>query len=396
MPLSKKTPPPKKCAFVSFRLGSSKQVKQGRVDGVSIVTELWQEMFESFGLQTYRVAGAGTADYILPLLAIEAAADLEGANSVRLKKQLRKDLEKALAPADLVVVENLCSIPLNVPAGEITAEVLQNRPAVFHHHDPPLISSLPQPASPLSSRHPAPEQINLPLKIQKIKSPTNQSWRNVVISRLAQKQMAEQDVEAVCIYNPFRTKGFKTGSRKRTRKKLGLSDDELLVVHPARATPAKNIAGAIQITEKLGGVYWLTGAAESFQNYEPEVTALMKKASCKTIWKQSKSAADIYTAGDLVVFPSFREGFGMPPVEASIYGRHCVVGDYPVADELMSLGIKWFRQDELDEVRMLLENGGDNKQSRKILKQNQKVIEENFSIEVIGAQLKKVVDSLNL
>ena len=47
------------------------------------------------------------------------------------------EVEEACASADLVVVENLCSLPLNPPAAAVVAGVCAGRPALFHHHDLP-------------------------------------------------------------------------------------------------------------------------------------------------------------------------------------------------------------------------------------------------------------------
>ncbi|MGZ4692307.1 MAG: hypothetical protein ACXWA3_01655, partial [Acidimicrobiales bacterium] len=75
-------------------------------------------------------------DRLLPDLAIGAGdPDLVEAND--LTARLTQDLDAALADADLVVVENLCTIPLNLSAARAVGTVLRGRPAIFHHHDPP-------------------------------------------------------------------------------------------------------------------------------------------------------------------------------------------------------------------------------------------------------------------
>ncbi|HEY5097332.1 MAG TPA: hypothetical protein VII46_04755, partial [Acidimicrobiales bacterium] len=65
------------------------------------------------------MAGDGPVDHLLPGLAI-------GAHD----PPSRTQLDTALAPADLVVVENLCSLPLNPAAAAGVAAALAGRPAV--------------------------------------------------------------------------------------------------------------------------------------------------------------------------------------------------------------------------------------------------------------------------
>ena len=81
------------CAFVSFRLGMT--------DGVSIVTGHWQQAIESFGFDTITVAGEGPVDRTVPGLELGATHAPD-----------REAVADALADADLIVVENLCTIPL--------------------------------------------------------------------------------------------------------------------------------------------------------------------------------------------------------------------------------------------------------------------------------------------
>ena len=80
------------CAVVSFRLGLT--------DGVSIVATTWADALERMGFDVITVAGEGPVDRTIAGLAMEAA---EGPPT--------GEVEEALRDADLVVVENLCTIP---------------------------------------------------------------------------------------------------------------------------------------------------------------------------------------------------------------------------------------------------------------------------------------------
>src|SRR4030095_8485316 len=96
----------------------------GAPGGVWGVPGHWSEALRRLGLRVRAVAGDGRADRLLPGLAMDAAAgpDLGGR------------LAEALDGADLVVVENVCSLPRNPAATAALAGTLAGRPAILHHH----------------------------------------------------------------------------------------------------------------------------------------------------------------------------------------------------------------------------------------------------------------------
>src|SRR5690606_6877725 len=85
------------CALLSFRLGLT--------DGVSIVAHEWARVLHDLGFTVRTVAGEGPVDVVVPGLAI-GADDPPPPGEVA----------AALEDTDLVVVENLLSIPLNLGA----------------------------------------------------------------------------------------------------------------------------------------------------------------------------------------------------------------------------------------------------------------------------------------
>jgi glycosyltransferase involved in cell wall biosynthesis len=299
-------------AIVSFRLGLS--------DGVSVVAAAWGRALTELGHDVVTVAGEGPVDHLVPGLAMAATAPPREA-----------ELETALAGADVVVVENLCTIPLNLPAAHAVARVLRGRPAALHHHDPPW--QRPQFA----------HVTELP--------PNDPAWRHVTVNEITRADLAGRGVDAVTIYNGFDPDPA-PGDRKSTRAALDVLTGERLVLHPVRAIPRKNVPVALALAARLDATYWLLGPAED--GYGPELERRLRDTAAagrRVVHRPSPGTmADAYAASDLVVFPSTWEGFGNPPVEAALHRRPVVVGHYPVAEELRGFGFRWFGPEEGDAV----------------------------------------------
>lgn len=334
------------CAFLSFRLGLS--------DGVSIVAANWAQAFERLGFDTRLVAADGPVDVTVAGLGMDAA-----------DPPSRGELEEALRDADLVVVENLLSIPLNLPASRVVSNVLAGRPAILHHHDPPW-------------------QRERFAHIRELPA-TDPAWAHVTINNLTRSQMANRDIEATTIYNGFEIDP-QVGDRIKTRAVLGVEADDLLCAHPVRAIARKNIPGAIATTEALDGVYWLLGRAE--EGYDDTLAEVLSAARCRVERAPAPSRSDIYAAADVVLFPSFWEGFGNPPIEAAIFERPVVVGSYPVAAELAALGFEWFSPTELNPLRRWLAAP-----DLSILEHNRAIATKHFSLEAMTRDIKSLLGS---
>ena len=327
-------------------------------DGVSVVADRWQQALDGLGWRTTTVAGEGPVDHVVPGLAIDAA-----------QPPARDALESVLADADLVVVENLLSIPLNLAASSVVAEVLAGRPAVLHHHDPPWqrerfahITALP---------------------------PDDPAWAHVTINRLTEDQFADRGLAATTIYNGFDLDP-PGGRRERTRSLLGVGDGEWLVAHPVRAIARKNIPAALRLCEALDAVYWLPGQAEEGygRQLEAELSATTARVLRRATDRTEITMPDLYAACDLVAFPSTWEGFGNPPVEAAIHGRPAAVGRYPVADELRALGFRWLDPD--DHAKVAAELGDPSPHD---LALNRRLVEKHLSQETMTSEIARLLDN---
>jgi mannosylglucosylglycerate synthase len=295
-------------ALVSFRLGLT--------DGVSVVAESWRRALTELGFTVTTVAGAGHADHLVTGLGF-GTPDAPSAG----------ELEAAIDGADVVIAENILSIPMNLAASRVVAAALRGRPAILHHHDPPWQVAAHR------------DVTELPVD--------DRAWRHVVINRRTQKEMTERGFAATVIYNSFDA-ATPVGDRDATRALLGVAGDEPLLLHPVRAIPRKNIPGALALAEAVGGTYWLPGLAED--GYGPTLEALLAATTARVLRTpvpfETAAMANAYAACDAVLFPSHWEGFGNPPIEAALYRRPAAVGAYPVGAELVELGFRWLPGDD--------------------------------------------------
>jgi glycosyltransferase involved in cell wall biosynthesis len=296
---------------ISFRLGGP--------DGVAVEAAKWIRGFKRLGCRVRTVAGEGKAEAIVPGL---AAPGLGHARDV--PPLHAGQLREALRGTDLTVVENLCSLPLNPPAAAAVARELAGRAAILRHHDLPWQRER-------FARHPPP--------------PDDPAWVHVTINRRSGAELAARGIPSTTVYNTF-DPDPPVGARDLVRHRLGVRPGQLLVLQPTRAVARKGVAAGLAVAEHLGGVYWLLGAAE--EGYGPTLQRMLGRSAVPVRrGPVPPIGADhgmehAYAAADLVVFPSLREGFGNPPVEASLAGLPVAVGPYEVGRELADLGLRWF------------------------------------------------------
>jgi glycosyltransferase involved in cell wall biosynthesis len=302
------------------------------------------------------MAGSGPVDITVPGLSIGAEQGLSST-----------EVDQAIEGAELVVVENLCSLPLNPAALEVVAGCCRGRPTVLHHHD------LPWQRANLA-RYPGP--------------PDDPAWAHVTINELSRRELAARGIEAVTIYNAFDTEAT-AGDGTPVRNALGVERNDRLVLQPTRALPRKGVAAAIALAEALGAVYWLLGPAED--GYGPELERLLAAASCPVRRGQvdGTSMADAYAACDVVALPSTWEGFGNPTVESAVHRRPLAVGRYPVAAELAAFGFEWFDAGDPAPLGAWLE-----RPDAGLVDRNLAVARRHFSLRDLPGRLTPVLASL--
>lgn len=332
-------------AIVSFRLGGP--------DGVSVEAAKWAWALGRLGFDVRTVAGEGEADVVVPGLAMGD----RGAPSPA-------GVAAAIDGAVLVVVENLCSLPLNPAASAVMATVLRGRRAVLHHHDLPW-------------QRPGMSACSDP--------PTDPAWVHVTINDLSRAQLGERGVEAHTIRNSFPPVP-PIGRREETRARLGLGVASRLVLQPTRALERKGVPVALALAEALGATYWLLGPAED--GYGPTLLRLLAGARVSVLrGLLGATVADAYSACDAVVFPSTWEGFGNPVVESALYRRPLALHRYPVAAELATFGFRWFPAGDPAPLAAWLR-----RPDHGLLDHNQAVARQSFSLDDLPRRLSDLFD----
>jgi glycosyltransferase involved in cell wall biosynthesis len=300
------------------------------------------------------VAGAGAVDRVVPGLAWPVVAPPPSAEEVH----------DAVADVDLVVVENLCSLPLNPEATEAVVAARRGLPTLLHHHD-------------------------LPWQRERFAGvtgwpPTDEAWQHVTINDVTRDELATRGIEATTIRNGFDV-DVALGDREATRRALGVDDSERLLLHPVRAIARKDVPAALRLAEALDATYWLSGPAE--EDYAPVLDAALAGARCRVLHRPfPTTTADAYAAADVIAFPSTWEGFGNPLVESALHRRPLAVRRYPVAEELAGFGFEWFPVDDPAPLAAFLASP-----DQALLDRNRRRAREHFSWERAGAELRALL-----
>jgi glycosyltransferase involved in cell wall biosynthesis len=313
---------------LSYRLGGA--------DGVGVEARKWEWALQELGFDVRRVAGElddglRPDDTCLPFLAIDPVDEHQPEPGA---------LGASIAGADLVVVENLCSLPINAEASAMAAAVIAEHRGrvVFHHHDLPWQrAGLPTPPG-------------IP--------PHRANSLHVTINDHSRVQLENRGFDAVTLRNAFNLEP-RPGDRAATRAEFGFAPDDLVLLQPTRAIPRKNIPAAIAFAAELAAReparslrVWITGPAED--GYDGVFARLVAESAVPVRVGRATTAADAYAAADLILFPSTWEGFGNPIIESIAHRRAIAVGNYPVLDELRAFGVHLLSIDDVPGVQAWL------------------------------------------
>ena len=331
-------------------------------DGVSLETAKWVKVLSSMGYECYYFAGESEwpedRTYLLPEAHFNQP-DINGLNHdlfddfhrlketssevSRLKKHIKTHLHKFIDQfsPDVLIAENILSIPMNIPLGLALTEVIVETdiPTIAHHHD----FSWERERFAISG---AEDYLRAAFP------PTIRQIRHVVINSFAQKQLAlRTGLSSTLIPNVMEFRNPPPEWDDYTldmREELGIDQDEHILLQPTRIVPRKRIELSIELARRIDRkcvVLISHEAGDEGKKYEEYLREFAQFLGVKVIFgadrfdyvrgvssagKKIYSLEDAYLQADLVTYPSRVEGFGNAFLETVYYQRPIVMSTYEI------------------------------------------------------------------
>ncbi len=139
------------------------------------------------------------------------------------------------------------------------------------------------------------------------------------------------------VYEGVNCQVFCPGSRRQARLRLGLPLDDKIVLHVGCDVPRKNVAAAVRALARLDDrriLFIRVGRSAPRTRRLLADSALAAQTRVIEGGVPDQDLAEYYRAADLLLFPSLREGFGLPVLEAMACGTPVVCGKGSAFDEV--------------------------------------------------------------
>ena len=344
----------KNIGFISFRISGT--------DGVSLETLKWAELFKHHGHNCFFMAGEldlpGEKTFTAPEAhfqhpEIRRLYNLAYYNEKRpriltaglhkyrefLKEKLYEFVE--MYEIELLVVQNVLTIPLNIPFGMALTEFIAETaiPTIAHHHDffwerkrflkncvwdyfnscfPPHLDTI----------------------------------QHVVINSSAQNQLAlRTGIAATIIPNVMKFEEPPAPLDEYAsdvRDVMGIGKDRYMILQPTRVVQRKGIEHAIELVARMKSKATLVishASGDEGYEYELRVRNYAKLLGVDALFiqqiindqrgmtpdgKKVYSLKDVYPHADLITYPSLQEGFGNALLEAIYFKKPMVINNYSV------------------------------------------------------------------
>jgi mannosylglucosylglycerate synthase len=409
---------PKNIGFISTRFSGT--------DGVTMEASKWAQVLKAAGHRCFWLAGEldreGHGSMLVPEAHFKHEKNLwinqrifghrgRKANVTEtihaLKTLVKVAIEEFMEQygIDMLIVENALTIPLHIPVAltEIIAE--KQIPTIAHHHDfywertRFTINAVDDYL-----------RMAFPPKLSNIE--------HVVINSAAQEELAlRTGISSTVIPNVLdfdNPPQIDTAASDAFRKRIGLMEDEKIILQPTRIVQRKGIEHAIELVQDLedaryklvishsagdeGYEYadWLTNQAKEHGVdlilVDMEVTDPLKDAG-RGNWDYS--LWDIYPHADFITYPSLYEGFGNAFLEAIYFKKPLLINRYnifirdiePKGFDLIVMD-GFLTEKNVRQVREILES---DERRRQMVDSNYAIARRHFSYAVLRRYLNMLI-----
>ena len=399
-------------------------------DGVTLEASKWAHVLARNGHRCHWMAGKLDRDICRSLLIPEAHFQDESNNwintrilgrSIRkpritrsihaLRSMLKAKIHEfiGLFDLDLIIAENVLSIPMHVPLGlALTEAVAETQiPTIAHHHDfywERIRFSVNAVNDYLRMAFPP----NLP------------NIRHVVINSEAQEQLALRTGIASTIIpnvldfeNPPR---IDKNAVQQFRDAIGLNPGDRIILQPTRVIQRKGIEHAIELVKELndqrnvlvvsheagdeGFEYaeWLRGyACEHNVDFRLVDVKLADPLASSDGRRSRFSLWDVYPFADFITYPSLCEGFGNAFLEAVYFKKPILINRYTtfvrdIEPHGFDLAVMdgYLSKKTVSKVKKILESP---QQRRKMVDWNYRVAAKHFSYSELCRQLTALLSA---
>jgi glycosyltransferase involved in cell wall biosynthesis len=381
----------------------------GETDGVSLEMDKWKKVLENMGHKVYFIAGStGTSDgYIIPEMNYRFKEDLKIERNAYLKLEDYQDENKLIVAIrkqtlkieeglkkilienkiDLIVPNNILSIGRSIPTTMAFTNVIKELGirCIGHHHDFYWERvNFSQPTCNFVRK-----------ALEEHYPPKDDLISHVVINSIVQKELkAKKNLDSIIIPNvfDFDEKLWNVDDyNKDFREKLGIKDNDILMLQATRVTNRKAIELAIDVVGEIQKkenrkileeaklyngqsfnrksriVLVLVGMIETADDYVERLKTRAKENNVEMLFVNNLvehsrciknnykiySLWDTYVFADIITYPSIQEGWGNQFLEGLFAKKPMLVFEYDVYKKdikgkgfkVVSLGDKY----ELDE-----------------------------------------------